>query len=257
MNVKRKFTAFAAAFLLLLFATPSSAALEFETDTEVRDATYNTEPTQSLEAGVPDGIPEEMLETEGETTRAQFLTMLVNLANPELDTVQSTSFPDVPENAYYALQVSWAKANGIINGTAAGVLEPDTPLTRNEAAVMAARLAKAMGCDAAPLSSRTLLACADAAQVPLYARRAVKWCMENGILTASEKGFGSRITDLLSGQSRRQPWCRPQNSTQRCKTESMRLQKSTVRSVCRLRTLRTAMYQIPLRMERRFAEYQP
>lgn len=138
MNVKRKFTAFAAAFLLLLFATPSSAALEFETDTEVRDATYNTEPTQSLEAGVPDGIPEEMLETEGETTRAQFLTMLVNLANPELDTVQSTSFPDVPENAYYALQVSWAKANGIINGTAAGVLEPDTPLTRNEAAVMAA-----------------------------------------------------------------------------------------------------------------------
>ena len=140
--------------MLLLFATPSSAALEFETDTEVRDATYNTEPTQSLEAGVPDGIPEEMLETEGETTRAQFLTMLVNLANPELDTVQSTSFPDVPENAYYALQVSWAKANGIINGTAAGVLEPDTSLTRNEAAVMAARLAKAMGCDAAPLSSR-------------------------------------------------------------------------------------------------------
>ena len=103
MNVKRKFTAFAAAFLLLLFATPSSAALEFETDTEVRDATYNTEPTQSLEAGVPDGIPEEMLETEGETTRAQFLTMLVNLANPELDTVQSTSFPDVPENAYLSL----------------------------------------------------------------------------------------------------------------------------------------------------------
>ena len=194
MNVKRKFTAFAAAFLLLLFATPSSAALEFETDTEVRDATYNTEPTQSLEAGVPDGIPEEMLETEGETTRAQFLTMLVNLANPELDTVQSTSFPDVPENAYYALQVSWAKANGIINGTAAGVLEPDTPLTRNEAAVMAARLAKAMGCDAAPLSSRTLLACADAAQVPLYARRAVKWCMENGILTASEKGFEPKGT---------------------------------------------------------------
>lgn len=194
MNVKRKFTAFAAAFLLLLFATPSSAALEFETDTEVRDATYNTEPTQSLEAGVPDGIPEEMLETEGETTRAQFLTMLVNLANPELDTVQSTSFPDVPENAYYALQVSWAKANGIINGTAAGVLEPDTPLTRNEASVMAARLAKAMGCDAAPLSSRTLLACADAAQVPLYARRAVKWCMENGILTASEKGFEPKGT---------------------------------------------------------------
>ena len=118
------------AFLLLLSATPSSAAMEFETDTEVRDATYNTEPTQSPEAGVPDGIPEEMLEIEGETTRAQFLTMLVNLANPELDTVQSTSFPDVPENAYYALQVSWAKANGIINGTAAGVLEPDTPLTR-------------------------------------------------------------------------------------------------------------------------------
>lgn len=59
---------------------------------------------------------------------------------------------------------------------------------------MAARLAKAMGCDAAPLSSRTLLACADAAQVPLYARRAVKWCMENGILTASEKGFEPKGT---------------------------------------------------------------
>ena len=58
---------------------------------------------------------------------------------------------------------------------------------------MAARLAKAMGCDAAPLSSRTL-ACADAAQVPLYARRAVKWCMENGILTASEKGFEPKGT---------------------------------------------------------------
>ena len=59
----------------------------------MRDATYNTEPTQSLEAGVPDGIPEEMLETEVRPTRAQFLTMLVNLANPELDTVQSKSFP--------------------------------------------------------------------------------------------------------------------------------------------------------------------
>ena len=59
---------------------------------------------------------------------------------------------------------------------------------------MAARLAKAMGCDAAPLSSRTLLSCADAAQVPLYARRAVKWCMENGIMTASEKGFEPKGT---------------------------------------------------------------
>ena len=226
---------------------------------------------------MPDGIPEEMLETEGETTRAQFLTMLVNLANPELDTVQSTSFPDVPENAYYALQVSWAKANGIINGTAAGVLEPDTPLTRNEAAVMAARLAKAMGCDAAPLSSRTLLACADAAQVPLYARRAVKWCMENGILTASEKGFEPKGTmnhkeavDMILALGcwlqNNGPVVRtiPASAVVQATEQHAALQnrinaiaKSTVRSVCRLRTLRTAMYQIPLRMERRFAEYQP
>lgn len=182
------------AVLLLLSAMPSAVALEPETDAETEDVPYDAELSWCMENDVLDGIPEEMFETEGETTRAQFLTMLVNLANPELGTVQSTSFPDVPADAYYALQVSWAKAKGIVNGTAAGVLEPDTPLTRAEAAVLTARMAKALGRDASPLSSCTLLACADSAQVPLYARKAAKWCMENGILTASEKGFEPKGT---------------------------------------------------------------
>ncbi|MBQ2841308.1 MAG: S-layer homology domain-containing protein [Oscillospiraceae bacterium] len=71
-------------------------------------------------------------------SRAQFATILANLANATLYNT-STPFADVPENEWYAKAVAWAYDNGIVNGKSATSFGPNDNVSRQDMAVMIVR----------------------------------------------------------------------------------------------------------------------
>lgn len=85
-------------------------------------------------------------------------------------------FSDVPADAWYAGAVNWAAEAGIVNGTGRGKFDPGKPITREE---MAAMLWRYLG---RPVAYKKELDFADAGQASGYAREALLWAAENGVL---------------------------------------------------------------------------
>ncbi|ATW27623.1 hypothetical protein DCMF_25265 [Candidatus Formimonas warabiya] len=88
--------------------------------------------------GVVNGMGGEMFGPQRSMTRAEFLTMLMRVLNPEpQDAGMVQQFGDVPENAYYYDAVLKAKALGIVTGVNGNQFNPDATITRQDMFVMA------------------------------------------------------------------------------------------------------------------------
>ena len=79
--------------------------------------------------GITSGTSATTFEPDAPVTRAQVVTFLYrNAGSPSAS--GSTSFADVPTNAYYADAVRWAVSQGITAGTSATAFSPDESCTR-------------------------------------------------------------------------------------------------------------------------------
>ena len=79
--------------------------------------------------GITSGTSATTFEPDAPVTRAQVVTFLYrNAGSPSAS--GSTSFADVPTNAYYADAVRWAVSQGITAGTSANAFSPDEICTR-------------------------------------------------------------------------------------------------------------------------------
>lgn len=88
-----------------------------------------------LADGIVKGVSEHSLGLENQTTRAEFITMLVRLMG--LDTQQTeTGFSDVSPDDWYAPYIAAAAANGLVQG-ADGKVRPEDVVSREEMAKMA------------------------------------------------------------------------------------------------------------------------
>ena len=108
-------------------------------------------------------------------TRGMVNTVLARLAGE--DTSGSTP--------WYAKGTDWAVRNGVSDGKS-----PESPITREQMATMLYRFADSPKVDGE-------LSFTDAAQVSAWARDAVKWCTENGILNGVS---GSRLAPQALAQ---------------------------------------------------------
>ena len=99
-------------------------------------------------------------------------------SNP--DSFGSADFHDVDSNKWYANGIAWAAENGIITGNSDGSYMPDSPIIREQLAVMLWRYA------GSPASKRKLSSTFDdAMNISDYAREAMNWAVENGIMQGS------------------------------------------------------------------------
>ena len=108
-------------------------------------------------------------------TRGMVNTVLARLAGEDT----SGSAP------WYAKGTDWAVRNGVSDGK-----NPESPITREQMATMLYRFADSPKVDGE-------LSFTDAAQVSAWARDAVKWCTENGILNGVS---GSRLAPQALAQ---------------------------------------------------------
>lgn len=92
------------------------------------------------------------------------------------------SFADVPRGAWYAGAVSWASEKGIVSGYGDGGFGPDDPITREQLVVMLWRY------QGSPAPTGTMPDFTDAQQISGYAKDAVTWAAENGIVSGNGGG---------------------------------------------------------------------
>lgn len=113
-------------------------------------------------------------------SRGDFMVMVVRAFG--LTSSGSSSFPDVPQDAYYASAVATAKALGIATGYEDGTFKPGNTLSRQEAMVFLQRAFQAAGWYIGDGSQSTLDLYPDGDQVASYAKGAVAAMVEWGIL---------------------------------------------------------------------------
>ena len=97
---------------------------------DVSTSSYYNEAVQwAVANGVTSGTSATTFEPDAPVTRAQVVTFLYRDAGSP-SASGSTSFADVPTNAYYADAVRWAVSQGITAGTSATAFSPDEICTR-------------------------------------------------------------------------------------------------------------------------------
>ena len=112
--------------------------------------------------------------------RAMMATVFYNLENgPEHD--GEHDFHDVDENRYYAKPVAWAAESGVLSGYNDGSFRADAPVTREQLAVMLWNYSgKPSGIKALDHS--------DAGNISNYAKEAMQWAVENGVMSGRANG---------------------------------------------------------------------
>ncbi len=128
--------------------------------------------------GLINGFDDGTFRPEEAVTRAQFTKMLVDLMGLNTNTVLRI-FEDVPTNAWYAPYVTAAYAEGIALGDGA-YFRPDSSITREEMAVMAARCVQ--------ISATGMMDFTDRESVSDWAKDAVDALASAGIINGFEDG---------------------------------------------------------------------
>jgi len=135
------------------------------------------------ERKIINGKNETTFDPEGNMTRSEFATLIVNgLCLPDK---KEKMFDDVSDAEWFGKYISTAFAYGIVKGESDSVFNPNGTITREEAVVMLARAAKLCGLNTEISSDgvRNVLAqFTDYTKVADWAQSSLAFCYGNGIL---------------------------------------------------------------------------
>ena len=146
--------------------------------TDVADNFWGKEAIDAVvEAGLMQGTSDTTFAPNATTTRAMLMTILARM-----DGVDTTG-----GDTWYTKGMEWAVAEGVSDGT-----NPEGVITREQLVTM---LYRSFG---SPEVSEEALTFADAAQISDWAADAMKWAVENGILT----GKGNNTLDPQGNATR-------------------------------------------------------
>ena len=153
--------------------------------TDVKDiAWYYPDVYYVWENGIMQGMSATTFAPNGSTTRAQFATVLYRMANTPTVTAEDAAkcpFTDLKADWYHDA-VIWAYHNGVVKGTSATTFTPDENITREQMVAMLWRY------DGEKAASTNINGFTDAAAISDYARPAVAWAVENGIVNGMADG---------------------------------------------------------------------
>jgi len=119
-------------------------------------------------------------------TRAMLVTVLYRMAGSH-PAQGTTTFKDVKPNSYYATPVLWAATYRIVSGVSADRFEPDTVITRQQVAAVLYKYHTVYLGKNANLNG-SLSSFADAGQVSDYAKEAMLWAVNTGVITGTVSG---------------------------------------------------------------------
>ncbi|WP_073165415.1 S-layer homology domain-containing protein [Desulfofundulus australicus] len=135
--------------------------------------------------GFVTGVGENKFAPEATVTRAEFAAILARMAGLTADPDGAERFNDVPQDAWYCGMVGAAAKAGLVRGTGEHSFAPNEPITRQQMAVMMARLMAREGQDMGigeAGAARILAGFEDAASISPWARNSVALVIREGIM---------------------------------------------------------------------------
>ncbi len=145
-----------------------------------QDAWYHDAVDFMIERNLMNGVGGGRFDPEGTVTRAQLVTVLYRIAG-EPETEGTNPFTDVKNGRWYSDAIAWAAQNGVVNGIAPTLFEPDSPVTREQIAAILFRYT-----ESEPAGQDALDAYPDVEQISAYAREAMGWAVIEGLISGSD-----------------------------------------------------------------------
>ena len=145
------------------------------------EAWYHESVDYAIRAGLMGGYGDGRFGPDDNLIRAELTQILYNYAERP-DVTGESAFSDVQGGAWYADAITWAAANGIVNGYGDDLFGPEDNITREQLAVILWRYA------GSPEAGDNKLDFADAGEVSQWALEAVKWANANGIINGHADG---------------------------------------------------------------------
>ncbi len=152
--------------------------------------------------GLMNGMTATTFGAEGQTTRAQLVTILYRLEGAPA-VYGDDGFTDVSPADWYYDQVRWAVKNGIVNGMGDGTFAPNASITRGQMATILFRYAKQKGYDSGARDS--LNSFADKNTVPSWYKEGMQWAVAEGIISGTyDYATGKTLLDTDGTATRAQ-----------------------------------------------------
>ncbi|MBO7148793.1 MAG: S-layer homology domain-containing protein [Clostridia bacterium] len=152
----------------------------------VKGKWYYDDVAYVFDKGLMNGISKTEFNPDGDFTRAMFVTVLYRMQkSPSVNS--DCPFTDVKAGSYYRDAVIWAYKNEIVNGISETEFAPDTPITREQMAVIMYRYAKFARMDT-KLRGK-LEVHVDYLKIAKYAEDAVLWATKNKVMWSNTEGY--------------------------------------------------------------------
>ncbi len=132
-----------------------------------------------------DGSTGNNFNPDGKITRGMVATVLYRMAG-EPKVTYADKFSDVKDGLWYSNGIVWASEAKVVSGYANGKFGPDDAIKREDFAIMLRNYANTCGLNTK--SSQSLETFKDYKAVSAYAKDAIAWCVENGLMSGSKKG---------------------------------------------------------------------
>lgn len=140
---------------------------------------------QAFENGLVFGLSDTEFAPEMDITRAMFVTILYRVENePDMSNeISGYLFEDVNLESWYSDAVYWARHNGLVEGYSDEEFAPEQNIIREQMAAIVYRYAKFKGYNT---EVNGTLNYADNADISDYAKDAVIWNSDNGIMFGND-----------------------------------------------------------------------
>ena len=148
--------------------------------------------------GIMKGVSEDRFSPNNNIKRGDFVLMLYRLyGQPDVSDLE-LKFTDVQKD-YYKDAIKWAAEAGIVKGTSDTTFSPEKSITREQIATILYRIV------GEPAVEDKLAGFEDGAKVSGYAKDAMNWAVENGVITGSlDTASGKTLLKPQASASRAQ-----------------------------------------------------
>lgn len=139
----------------------------------------------SVSNGIFKGMSDTQFAPNMEITRGMFLTLMERMYK-KTNVKYKQGYKDIPEDAYYAEAVNWAKANGVLDFITEENFYPDKPITREELVTVLRGCIKLSGKSVDGLTQMKTFT--DSSSISDWAKSSVEWAMAEKMVSGFEDG---------------------------------------------------------------------
>lgn len=147
------------------------------------DAWYADAVNYVTSNGLFNGTSGNTFSPNSQMTRAMMVTVLYRMAGSPDVAGAANTFSDIASGMWYTDAITWASSKSIVNGYSNGTFGVNDSVTREQLAAILYRYAVSTGVQGELTSaSGAADGFADSARISIYAKTAVDWAVENGLI---------------------------------------------------------------------------